>query len=314
MQLISVTILTKNSEKYLHDVLYSLRNFSEVIILDSGSCDNTIKIAQSYNNVIIYYNEFLGFGKMHNLATSNASYDWVLSVDADEVLEDDLINEIADLTLDQSCVYALKRKNYYHDKWIKYCGWYPDYQLRLYNRKITSFNNAEVSEKIIVKHDMHTIYLNHALRHYSYDSIDGFIDKIKFYSNLFAKEYENLLTAKEYKNLSTSKNKWFDKIFCQIKQHSIIDQASNTSLINQCINKLSCLSCKLCNIIKSSISLFQIIIRAKIAFFKVYIIKRGILSGVEGFLIAFMAGFANSIKYLKRYEIKKKHQNMKNRK
>ena len=84
---ISVTILTKNSSKYIKECLHSLQQFDEIIIMDNGSTDNTMDIASSFPNVKIYENEFIGFGPLKNLAVSKTNNDWILSVDSDEVFQ-----------------------------------------------------------------------------------------------------------------------------------------------------------------------------------------------------------------------------------
>jgi glycosyltransferase involved in cell wall biosynthesis len=89
--MLSVTVLVKNAEATLADTLRSLESFSEVILLDTGSTDQTLAIAGEFPNVKIFHAPFQGFGPSHNLATSLAAYDFVLSLDSDEILSDELI-------------------------------------------------------------------------------------------------------------------------------------------------------------------------------------------------------------------------------
>src|SRR5690348_14272302 len=98
--MISVTILTKNSEETLVKTLDSLALFDEVLILDNGSTDRTLDLARKYPNVVIHHSPFIGFGPLHNLATRLAKNDWILSVDSDEVITPELAKEILKLKLD----------------------------------------------------------------------------------------------------------------------------------------------------------------------------------------------------------------------
>ncbi len=188
--MISVTILTKNSEKYLSQVLNSVQSFDEVLIYDTGSQDDTLKIAASFPNVTIFREAFVGFGETHNNASSKAKNDWILSIDSDEVVSQNLTKEIQDTKLCQNTVYSFPRHNYFNNKFIKWCGWYPDVQYRLYNRKQTAFTVAKVHESVIVK-NMKVVHLKFPIIHYSYASISDFLNKMQSYSTLFAEQNKN---------------------------------------------------------------------------------------------------------------------------
>ena len=185
--MISITILTKNSERYLEEVLTALILFDEVLIYDNGSTDKTLAIAEKFPNVTLNKGAFLGFGPTHNLASSQARNDWILSIDSDEVVPKELAQEILQLQLDPRAVYSFPRHNYYNGKFIKGCGWYPDRQWRLYNRTQTRFTDAQVHEAIIVQ-GMRSIPLKAPLIHYSYGSHAEFLSKMQSYSDLFAKQ------------------------------------------------------------------------------------------------------------------------------
>ncbi|MGR3952120.1 MAG: glycosyltransferase family 2 protein [Chlamydia sp.] len=186
----SVTILTKNSAKYLPKVLDSLTLFPEVILLDTGSVDETCSIGESYKNVKIFHRPFVGFGETHNIASSLATYDWIFSIDSDEVVTQELAKEIISLALDESAVYTIPRNNYYRGKLIKGCGWYPDRVKRLYNRKRTSFSKALVHETVEVQIDMRRIELRYGVDHYPYDTVRDFLKKLDSYSSLYASQME----------------------------------------------------------------------------------------------------------------------------
>lgn len=182
---ISVTILTKNSQKYIKEVLSALQSFDEVLICDTGSKDQTMEHARQFSNVTVFERPFTGFGPTHNVASSLAKSDWILSVDSDEIVTPDLAEEILALSLKRGCVYSFPRHNEYRGKWIRWCGWHPDRQIRLYNRLDTHFSDAQVHEAVEVGNLKH-IHLQSPLRHYSYANVSDFLEKMQTYSTLFA--------------------------------------------------------------------------------------------------------------------------------
>lgn len=184
---ISLTILTYNSEKSLEKTLESLHAFSDIVLLDSGSQDQTKQIAERFPSVRFLSNPFLGFGPMHNRATSFAKYDWILSLDSDEQMTDELLQEIQSLSLDPSTVYSIPRKNMYHGKHIRGCGWWPDRVHRLYNRTKTCFSEDLVHESIIT-HAMKLVALNNPIIHTPFTSSDQFITKMHTYAKLYARQ------------------------------------------------------------------------------------------------------------------------------
>lgn len=185
---ISVTILTKNSQKYLQEVLSALKDFDEVLIYDNGSTDNTLEIAARFPNVHIERGPFTGFGPAHNRASSLAKWDWILSIDSDEVVTEEMAKEIASTELKSGCVYSFPRHNYFNNTFIKWCGWFPDRQMRLYNRTQTRFTDAQVHEAIM-KENMQVIEMKSPFKHYSYETHADFLSKMQAYSDLFAKQY-----------------------------------------------------------------------------------------------------------------------------
>lgn len=186
--MITATVLTKNSQKTLKETLDSLLAFPEVIVLDSGSTDETLAIAKNYSNVSIHTSPFLGFGPMHNLASELAANDWIFSIDSDEIASKELAEEILTLKLDPKTIYSIQRKNYFNGRQIKWCGgWHPDFVWRLYHRKTTRFSNALVHEKI-EKKDLKIAILSGAISHTPYRGMHDFLDKMQHYSTLFAEQ------------------------------------------------------------------------------------------------------------------------------
>lgn len=192
--MISVTILTKNSARYLQQVLQALARFDEIILYDTGSQDETFEIARQFPRVKIHHGIFLGFGAAHNQASALTRHDWVLSIDSDEVVTSALVDEIFSLRPQPDTLYSISRNNFYRNKLIKGCGWYPDRVLRLYNKTKTCFSDDLVHEKILSE-QLTVFPLKAPLEHFPYNSIDDFISKMQSYTTLFAKQYSHTRKA-----------------------------------------------------------------------------------------------------------------------
>ncbi len=183
--MITVTIIVKDGQRHIHAVLEALKRFDEVLIFDTGSCDNTLQIARNFSNVTIHESNFEGFGKAHNRAASLAKNDWILSIDADEVLSPGLAEEILKLKLKRGSVYSLPFHNFYRGQRVRI--WDPESHVRLYNRKESSFTEALVHEAIRTE-GLAIETLQEPLFHYSYGSISDFLVKMERYSTLFAEQ------------------------------------------------------------------------------------------------------------------------------
>ncbi|HFU77865.1 MAG TPA: glycosyltransferase [Epsilonproteobacteria bacterium] len=185
---ISVVMLTKNSSRYLEEVLTALKDFDEVVIVDNGSTDKTIHIVKQFENVNLYEHPFIGFGPLKQYAVSLAKNDWILSLDSDELLTPELVSEILALDMQKDRVYAVKRDNYYGDKHIRCCGWENDYVLRMFNKTVTNFDDKQVHEKLLVG-NLDIVQLRNTMKHYAYDSAEALLAKMQHYSSLYAKEH-----------------------------------------------------------------------------------------------------------------------------
>jgi glycosyltransferase involved in cell wall biosynthesis len=201
---ISVSILTKNSERYLRRCLEALKYFEEVVILDNGSEDKTTVIASSFPNTKLVKSEFIGFGPLKNYAANLAKYDWILSVDSDEILTQELVEEISNLTLDKNTIYSIKRENHYDNKLVKGCGWYPDRVLRLYNKKTASYKDALVHESLVITDKIRVVQLDYPIKHYAFNNASDLIEKMQLYSTLFAKENKGKIKSSIFKALLRS--------------------------------------------------------------------------------------------------------------
>jgi len=187
---ISATILTKNSAARLDEVLTALHWCDEVVVLDTGSTDDTLAIARRHWNVSFHRlaGPFSGFGRVRRQAVALARHDWILSIDSDEIVTPALAAEIAALALDPGTVYTMPFHNYFNGRQITTCGWHPDRHERLFNRTATNFCGSEVHEKVQTAH-LAVQPLRHPIRHHSYESLDDFLRKMNSYGRLFATQH-----------------------------------------------------------------------------------------------------------------------------
>ncbi len=209
---ISAVIIVKNGEDSLKNCLESLKEFQEVILYENGSTDNTVLIAHDFPNVTLIKGEFLGFGKTKNKAASYAKNDWIFSLDADEVLNEEMILSLKRLHLSAQNVYSIERSNYYHQQKIKHCGWNEEEIVRLYNKAQTAFNDNMVHEKIMTQ-SFSIVKIDGELKHYPYASISHFIQKIDHYSTLFAKEHAGKRSSSPTKAFSNAIYSFFRTYF-----------------------------------------------------------------------------------------------------
>lgn len=188
MNNLSVTIITKNEEKNIERCLRSLSWVDEIVVVDTGSTDSTKRICQKYNCKIVE-SSWLGFGKTKKLAVDSAKNDWILSIDSDEEVTNELRNEILSILKSPSNnAYRIKRTSFYLDRMIKHCGWNSDYPLRLFNRKYGNFNDKEIHESVVMTEGIVVRKIEQIILHYTYPTIDSHINKVNRYSRLQAEE------------------------------------------------------------------------------------------------------------------------------
>ena len=187
MQKVSVTIITKNEEKNIQRCLESVRWADEIVVVDSFSTDRTVEICRKFTDKIFQEN-WLGYGLQKNLCASKASNRWVLNVDADEVIPPECVEAIKNLLLGEPkfLLYQFQRKNFFSGRWVRYAGWYPDFISRLYDRNKVLFSDSMVHERLIP--DNNPGIINHSILHYSFDSMDDYIERQNRYSTLYAEE------------------------------------------------------------------------------------------------------------------------------
>ncbi|AHM60220.1 glycosyltransferase [Flammeovirgaceae bacterium 311] len=159
----------------------------EVLVVDSYSTDATIEIAQSYNIRVVQH-KFENYSKQRNWAIRQATHDWIFMLDADERVSPALKEEILSLlqTAPSCPAYEIKRHNYLMGKRIRYSGWQNDWVSRLFNRRQADYGNKPVHEKLVVNGK--TGSLKQPLLHYTYKSLESFLDKHNNYSRASAKD------------------------------------------------------------------------------------------------------------------------------
>ncbi len=208
---ISCVLIVKDAEATLKKVLDSLIVFEDVVIYSNNSTDNTNEIAKKYSNVNFIEGKFLGFGPTKNKASTYAKNNWILSLDADEVLSNEFINNLKNISLDESNIYSILRTNYYKEVQIKHC-WGKDIIIRVYNRNKTSFTDKKVHEKII-DDNFANIQIDGAIKHYPYSSITDFIVKLDRYSTIFAEDNVGKKNSSPLKAILNAKFSFFKTYF-----------------------------------------------------------------------------------------------------
>ncbi|MDH5656701.1 MAG: glycosyltransferase family 2 protein [Spirochaetia bacterium] len=184
---ITACIITYNEELSLPECLTSLSFVDEIIVLDSYSNDRTLEVAEEFH-AKIYKRKFDNFINQKNSCITHAAHEWILVIDADEIVSKDLSQEINDNILSDSDFtgYFLPRKTNYLNQWISHSGWYPNYSLRLFKNGKGRFGGINVHEKVILEGKAGKLKL--PILHFSYKNISEHIQKINFYSTLIAKE------------------------------------------------------------------------------------------------------------------------------
>ncbi len=186
MQKVSVFIITLNEEDNIRRCLEGVRWADEIVVSDSGSTDRTIDICEEFN-AKVYHDRWFGFGRQKNLCMGRTKNRWVLNIDADERVTEELTGEIQRVLEDEERDgYYIPRKNYFLGEWIRHCGWYPDYNLRLFRKDKGGFNERAVHEAVSI--DGKVGHLKAPMEHYTYKDITSYIKRMEKYSTLAAQE------------------------------------------------------------------------------------------------------------------------------
>jgi len=250
MNKFSGVVITYNGEEYLARCLESLfKVCDDVVVIDSHSDDNTVAIARKSGAEVIDH-DFLGDGPQRSLGVLHCRHDWVINLDQDEILDDDLIGMLVRLDLHDPDIeaYECRRKNHLHGKWIKVAGWYPDYICRIFNKHKTDFSQVKTHARI---QTTRLRRLNGHILHYSFRDLQDMINRLNLYSD------------------------W--------QAESLFQSGKKVSSMTP-------------------------VIRGMISFIKHYIVKRGVLAGLDGLTISTLNALGSYFKYAKlieRHEQKK---------
>ncbi len=178
---LGVAMITKNAAAHLHDSLASVRFADRLVIVDSGSRDNTLAIAAEFGAQIVVTPDWPGFGVQKNRALERLDTDWVLALDADEVLSPELAAAIqAAIRQPDSMVYRLSRLSNFCGRWMHHSGWRPDLIPRLFRRGCARYSDDLVHERLLFNGAAPV--LDGELLHYSFDDLDSVVDKMNRYS------------------------------------------------------------------------------------------------------------------------------------
>jgi glycosyltransferase involved in cell wall biosynthesis len=186
----SIVIVCKNEEAIIGKTLEALKDIShDVVVYDNGSTDRTIEIVKSFP-VNLVQGAWEGFGKTKNKANSYAKHDWIVSLDADEIPDDELKAVLHNLQpTDDKTVYKFRFKNFLGDKWIRFGEWGNDKHIRLFNRTQVKWNEAEVHEQLVFPGDKKIETPGGYVLHYTVKSVKDYKMKMKNYAGLNAEKY-----------------------------------------------------------------------------------------------------------------------------
>jgi len=200
MPKISSLIITYNEERGIARCIDSLASVSdEIVVIDSFSNDRTKKIC-SEKGVRFIEHGFKGHIEQKNYALSQAKFDHVLSLDADEYLSDELISSILEIKEKWPAeAYRMNRLSTYGDKWIRRGNWYPDKKVRLWNKTLGGWGGKNPHDQVMLRKDITPLHIKGDILHQAYEGSSEAINKIQAYSDIYAKQnagYESSSVSK----------------------------------------------------------------------------------------------------------------------
>ncbi len=237
---ISVAIITRDAASELARCLASVSFADEIIVLDQNSTDDTAAVCAGHG-AALHQSEWLGFGATKQKAVDLCRNRWVLSIDSDEEVTPELQAAIEGLSDDPApAAFAVNRLSRFLGKWIRHCGWHPEFVVRLFDRERAAFNNKPVHEAIEARGAVER--LPGLMRHYTYETMEQYITKLNRYTTLAAEE-----------------------------MHAAGRRAS----------------------------LGQAVLRAQGSFWRMYVLRGGVLDGGPGFVLCLSSSFYVLSKYVK---------------
>jgi glycosyltransferase involved in cell wall biosynthesis len=185
---LTVAIIAYNEEKNIGRCISSVQSIAdEVLVVDSFSTDQTEAICQKFG-VRFIKNPFKGHIEQKNFALEQSTYDYVLSLDADEALSETLLEEIKKVKENFSHDgHRFNRLTNYSGHWVRHCGWYPDTKLRLVKKAKAQWTGTNPHDILKLKNNEPTAFLKGDLLHYSYDSIASHINQTDKFTTIAAR-------------------------------------------------------------------------------------------------------------------------------
>ncbi len=249
---ISSFLVCKNEETHIAACLESLKFCDEIVVVDSFSTDKTIEICKRFN-IHLIQREWPGYKLQKEFACSQTKHDWVLFMDADEVVSPELKEEIlslisnpSDERLQKYSAFRVKRAMFFLGKWWRKGGWYPERRIRFFRRDAVEWIGKDPHENVKVKGLIGD--LKGEIFHYSYDDIPDQVKKLT--SHAFTRAKFDFESGRD-------------------------------------------------------VSLYDIVIRPPARFLKFFVVKKGFLEGMSGFIVALFESFYTYMKYARLWELKK---------
>lgn len=244
---LTATVITYNEEKNIQACLESLTWVKEIVVVDSGSSDHTLEICRGYTDKV-FINPWAGFIGQKNFAISLARYDWILNVDADERVPEELRQAIErELAAPCHDGYWIARRNYFLGRWMRHGGWYPDRVLRLFDRRTGRFGGLDPHAYFVIPEGS-VGFIDGDLIHFTYQEFSRYIRKQDWYTGISAEQ--------------------------QVTRNRQLGSVTGPELL----------------------------LRALVKFVQVYLLKRGFLDGMHGWIAAAGASYFNFFKYAKVWE------------
>lgn len=186
MASLSVIVITKNEAEFIGTCLKSVTWANEIIVMDSGSTDDTVSICREYTNKI-FVTDWPGFGAQKNRALDLATGKWVLSLDADEYITPELRDEIqtAIISPDEKVAFRMPRLSNYCGRFMRHSGWWPDYIIRLFLRERGRFSDDLVHERLVVNGPTGTF--SNPIIHKAFENLEEVIQTMNNYSSIGAR-------------------------------------------------------------------------------------------------------------------------------
>ncbi len=184
---LSVLIIVYNDAENLRGALDSVRFADEVVVVDNGSTDGSGAVAESMGAKVVRLNENKGYVEAKRIGLRHCANEWVLWLDSDERVTPELADEIKKALLRKDFVaFKFPRKSFFLGRWIRHCGWYPDYVVRLFRKECARFSDDLVHERLVV--DGPIGKLSAPILHYTDPNLEHYLTKFNRYTTLAAKQ------------------------------------------------------------------------------------------------------------------------------